>query len=165
MLVCNSSVRRLAALGHSVRAEPEVGISIADRATVKYTYSNILASTVIVRAAFLYKGFGPKNVAKVQFNSANMSALPRYIITKAVRFSFIMTDENVPQALAKSMLGNSLGMISFLFVVKVIHRPDLRPHLFPLAAWPSLLSMLGFLIVVTYWPGLSLCLPQTMGML
>ena len=84
-----------------VFAESPRWVSIADMATVKYTYSNILASTVIVRAAFLYKGFGPKNVAKVRFNSANMSALPRYIITKAVRFSFIMTDENIPQALAK----------------------------------------------------------------
>jgi C4-dicarboxylate transporter DctM subunit len=27
------------------------------------------------------------------------------------------------------------------------------------------LSMLGFLVVVTYWPGLSLWFPQQLGML
>ena len=33
------------------------------------------------------------------------------------------------------------------------------------AVWPWLLSMLGFLIVVTYWPGLSTWLPKTLGMM
>jgi C4-dicarboxylate transporter DctM subunit len=33
------------------------------------------------------------------------------------------------------------------------------------AVWPWLLSMLCFLMVVTYWPGLSLWLPQQLGML
>lgn len=28
------------------------------------------------------------------------------------------------------------------------------------AVWPWLLSMLGFLVVVTYWPGLSIWLPD-----
>ena len=32
------------------------------------------------------------------------------------------------------------------------------------AVWPWLLTMLGFLVLVTYWPGLSLWLPRTMGM-
>ena len=32
------------------------------------------------------------------------------------------------------------------------------------AVWPWLLTMLGFLVVVTYWPGLSLWLPRMMGM-
>jgi C4-dicarboxylate transporter DctM subunit len=33
------------------------------------------------------------------------------------------------------------------------------------AVWPWLLSMLGFLMVVTYWPGLSTWLPKTLGMI
>ena len=33
------------------------------------------------------------------------------------------------------------------------------------AVWPWLLSMLGFLVLVTYWPNLSLWLPRTLGML
>ncbi|MEO8345587.1 MAG: TRAP transporter large permease subunit [Betaproteobacteria bacterium] len=34
-----------------------------------------------------------------------------------------------------------------------------------IAVWPWLLTMLGFLIVVTYWPGLSLWLPRVLGMI
>jgi len=32
------------------------------------------------------------------------------------------------------------------------------------AVWPWLLTMLGFLVVVTYWPGLSTWLPRALGM-
>ena len=32
------------------------------------------------------------------------------------------------------------------------------------AVWPWLLTMLGFLLVVTYWPGLTLALPRLLGM-
>lgn len=32
------------------------------------------------------------------------------------------------------------------------------------AVWPWLLTMLGFLLLVTYWPTLSLALPQALGM-
>jgi C4-dicarboxylate transporter DctM subunit len=31
--------------------------------------------------------------------------------------------------------------------------------------WPWLLSMLGFLMVVTYWPGLSTWFPRYLGMM
>ncbi|MEY3202355.1 MAG: hypothetical protein RIR70_1905 [Pseudomonadota bacterium] len=34
-----------------------------------------------------------------------------------------------------------------------------------IAVWPWLLTMLGFLVVVTYWPGLSLWLPKMLGMM
>jgi C4-dicarboxylate transporter DctM subunit len=33
------------------------------------------------------------------------------------------------------------------------------------AVWPWLATMLGFLVMVTYWPTMSLWLPRTMGML
>ena len=176
-------------------------------------------------AVFIYKDMGLKDVPKVLLNSANMSAMLLYIITNAVLFSFIMTNENIPQALADWMLGNGLGMITFLLAVNVIlllagnfMEPSsivliFAPILFPvavalgihpvhfgilmvvnmevgmchppvglnlyvasgitkmgiteltIAVWPWLLSMLGFLMVVTYWPTLSLWLPQQMGML
>ena len=176
-------------------------------------------------AVFIYKDLGLKDVPKVLLNSANMSAMLLYIITNAVLFSFIMTNENIPQALADWMLGNGLGMITFLLAVNVIlllagnfMEPSsivliFAPILFPVAValgihpvhfgilmvvnmevgmchppvglnlyvasgitkmgiteltvavWPWLLSMLGFLAVVTYWPGLSLWLPQQLGML
>ncbi len=176
-------------------------------------------------AVFIYKDMGLKDVPKVLLNSANMSAMLLYIITNAVLFSFIMTNENIPQALADWMLGNGLGVITFLLAVNVIlllagnfMEPSsivliFAPILFPVATalgihpvhfgilmvvnmevgmchppvglnlyvasgitkmgiteltvavWPWLLSMLCFLMVVTYWPGLSLWLPQQLGML
>ena len=179
----------------------------------------------LIVAVFIYKDMGLKDVPKVLLNSANMSAMLLYIITNAVLFSFIMTNENIPQALADWMLGNGLGVITFLLAVNVIlllagnfMEPSsivliFAPILFPvatalgihpvhfgilmvvnmevgmchppvglnlyvasgitkmgiteltIAVWPWLLSMLVFLGVVTYWPGLSLWLPQQLGML
>ncbi|TMG87114.1 MAG: TRAP transporter large permease subunit, partial [Betaproteobacteria bacterium] len=34
-----------------------------------------------------------------------------------------------------------------------------------IAVWPWLLTMLGFLVIVTYWPTLSIWLPQALGMM
>ena len=178
-----------------------------------------------VVAVFIYKDMSLKDVPKVLLNSANMSAMLLYIITNAALFSFIMTNENIPQAMADWMLGNGLGVISFLLAVNVIlllagnfMEPSsimliFAPILFPIAmqlgidpihlgilmvvnmevgmchppvglnlyvasgitkmgiteltvaVWPWLLSMLGFLVLVTYWPNLSLWLPRTLGML
>jgi len=176
-------------------------------------------------AVFVYKDMSLKDVPKVLLNSANMSAMLLYIITNAVLFSFIMTNENIPQALADWILGNGLGIIAFLLAVNIIlllagnfMEPSsivliFAPILFPVAmklgihpvhfgilmvvnmevgmchppvglnlyvasgitkmgiteltvaVWPWLLSMLGFLGLVTYWPELSLWLPRTLGML
>ena len=176
-------------------------------------------------AVFVYKDMSLKDVPKVLLNSANMSAMLLYIITNAVLFSFIMTSEGIPQTLANWLLGNGLGVITFLLAVNVIllvagnfMEPSsivliFAPILFPVAAalginpvhfgiimtvnmevgmchppvglnlyvasgitkmgiteltvavWPWLLSMLAFLVVVTYWPGLSLWLPRTLGMM
>lgn len=71
-------------------------------------------------AVFVYRDMGLKDVPKVLLNSANMSAMLLYIITNAVLFSFIMTNENIPQALADWMLGHGLGTITFLLAVNVI---------------------------------------------
>ncbi|HNL21707.1 MAG: TRAP transporter large permease subunit [Azonexus sp.] len=176
-------------------------------------------------AVFVYKDMGLKDVPKVLLNSANMSAMLLYIITNAVLFSFIMTNENIPQALADWMLGHGLGVITFLLMVNVLlllagnfMEPSsivliFAPILFPVAVklgidpvhfgilmvvnmevgmchppvglnlyvasgitkmgiteltvavWPWLLSMLGFLMVVTYWPAMSTWLPKTLGMM
>ena len=175
-------------------------------------------------AVFVYKDMGLKDVPKVLLSSANMSAMLLYIITNAMLFSFIMTNENIPQALADWMLGNGMGTIAFLLAVNVMlllagnfMEPSsitliFAPILFPIAmklgidpvhfgiimvvnmevgmchppvglnlyvasgitkmgiteltiaVWPWLLSMLGFLVVVTYWPGLSLWFPRMLGM-
>jgi C4-dicarboxylate transporter DctM subunit len=176
-------------------------------------------------AVFVYKDLSMKDVARVLLNSANMSAMLLYIITNAVLFSFIMTNENIPQTLADWMLGHGLGMIAFLLAVNIIlllagnfMEPSsivliFAPILFPvamklgidpvhfgilmvvnmevgmchppvglnlyvasgitkmgiteltIAVWPWLLSMLAFLVVVTYIPIISTWLPRTLGMM
>ncbi|MFN3830077.1 MAG: TRAP transporter large permease [Tepidimonas ignava] len=73
-----------------------------------------------VVAVFIYKDMRLRDVPKVLLNSANMSAMLLYIITNAVLFSFIMTNENIPQALADWMLGHGLGVITFLLAVNII---------------------------------------------
>ena len=183
------------------------------------------AAYAFVCAVFIYGDMSLKDVPKVLLNSANMSAMLLYIITNAVLFSFIMTNENIPQSLAEWILGNGLGPIAFLLAVNVIllvagnfMEPSsivliFAPILFPVAVklgidpihfgilmtvnmevgmchppvglnlyvasgitkmgiteltvavWPWLLAMLGFLAVVTYWPGLSLWFPRYLGMI
>ena len=176
-------------------------------------------------AVFVYKDMSIRDVPKVLLNSANMSAMLLYIITNAVMFSFIMTNENIPQALADWMLTQGLGQIAFLLAVNVLllvagnfMEPSsivliFAPLLFPVAmklgidpvhfgivmtvnmevgmchppvglnlyvasgitkmgiteltvaVWPWLLSMLCFLLLVTYWPPLSIWFPRYLGMM
>ena len=78
------------------------------------------AMYAFIVAVFVYRDMPLKDVPKVLLNSANMSAMLLYIITNAVLFSFIMTNENIPQALADWMLGNGLGVITFLLAVNII---------------------------------------------
>ncbi|MBG7619290.1 TRAP transporter large permease subunit [Herbaspirillum sp. AP02] len=171
-------------------------------------------------AVFVYKDLTLKQVPKVLLDSASMSAMLLYIITNAVLFSFLVTSENIPQAMAAWITDSGLGPITFLLVVNVllllagnVMEPSsivliLAPILFPvamklgidpvhfgilivvnmevgmchppvglnlyvasgitkmgiteltIAVMPWLLTMLGFLMLVTYWPALSLWLPN-----
>ena len=173
-----------------------------------------------VIAVFVYKDLSFKQIPKVLLDSASMSAMLLYIITNAVLFSFLMTSENIPQAMADWMIAQGFGPIAFLLVVNIllllagnVMEPSsiiliLAPILFPVAiklgidpvhfgilivvnmevgmchppvglnlyvasgitkmgiseltvaVMPWLLTMLGFLMVVTYWPALSLWLPH-----
>jgi len=175
-------------------------------------------------AVFVYKAIGLKDVPRVLLRAANTSAMLLYIITNAVLFSFVLTNENIPQAIADWILGSNFGMIGFLLLVNVLlllagnfMEPSsiiliMAPMLFPaakklgvdpvhfgividvnmevglchppvglnlyvasmiarmritdlaVAVWPWLLTMLVFLMVVTYWPGLTLFLPRLLGM-
>ena len=184
----------------------------------------VSAVYAFVIAIFVYKDMPLRKVGKVLLDSANMSAMLLYIITNAVLFSFLMTSEQVPQALTSWLLGMGLGPITFLLAVNIllllagnVMEPSsiiliMAPILFPvavklgidpvhfgilivvnmevgmchppvglnlyvasgitkmgiteltIAVWPWLCTMLGFLVVVTYWPGLSLWLPKTLGM-
>jgi len=176
-------------------------------------------------AVFIYKDMPLTRVPKVLLDSANMSAMLLYIITNAVLFSFLMTSENIPQAMAGWILGQELSPWVFLLVVNIllllagnVMEPSsivliMAPILFPvamtlgidpvhfgilivvnmevgmchppvglnlyvasgitkmgiteltIAVWPWLLTMLGFLVLVTYIPGISLWLPRVLGMM
>ncbi|WP_333825918.1 TRAP transporter large permease [Pinisolibacter sp.] len=178
-----------------------------------------------VIAVFVYKDMRLRDIGKVLLDSASMSAMLLYIITNAVLFSFLMTSENIPQAMAGWMVDQGLGWVTFLLFVNVllllagnVMEPSsivliMAPILFPvavrlgidpvhfgilivvnmevgmchppvglnlyvasgitkmgiteltIAVWPWLMTMLGFLVLVTYWPDLSLFLPRMLGML
>ena len=185
----------------------------------------ISAVWAFICAVFIYKDLGLKDIPRVLLSSANMSAMLLYIITNAVLFSFLMTHENIPQAMADAMIGTGVGVIGFLIIANILllaagnfMEPSsivliLAPILFPIAmklgidpvhfgiimvvnmevgmchppvglnlyvasgitkmgiteltvaTWPWLLTMLVFLLVVTYWPPLSIWLPQHLGMI
>jgi C4-dicarboxylate transporter DctM subunit len=176
-------------------------------------------------SVFVYKDMGMKDVPRVLLNSANLSAMLLYIITNAVLFSFLMSHENIPQAMADWILGKDLGVVTFLMFVNVVlllagnvMEPSsiiliFAPILFPaamklgidpvhfgilidanmevglchppvglnlyvasgisklsiseltMAVMPWLCTMLVFLVIVTYWPSLSIWLPRAMGMM
>ena len=71
-------------------------------------------------AVFVYKDLRLKQVPKVLLDSASMSAMLLYIITNAVLFSFLMTSENIPQAMAGWIMDKGFGVISFLLVVNIL---------------------------------------------
>ena len=176
-------------------------------------------------AIFVYKDLKLRDVPKVLRDSANMSAMLLYIITNAVLFSFVLTNENLPHQLADWLLSMNLGQHGFLFVVNLVllgagnfMDPSsiiliMAPIFFPAAmqlgvnpvhfgilidvnmevglchppvglnlyvasgisklgiteltkaVMPWLLTMIVFLVIVTYWPWLTLVVPQMMGML
>jgi C4-dicarboxylate transporter DctM subunit len=177
-----------------------------------------------VVAVFIYKDLKLSQIPKVLLDSASMSAMLLYIITNAVLFSFLMTSEGVPQAMADWMIAQGFGPIVFLLVVNLllllagnVMEPSsiiliMAPILFPVAmklgvdpvhfgilitvnmeigmchppvglnlyvasgitkmgiteltvaVWPWLKTMLVFLIIVSYWPPLTLALPHALGM-
>src|SRR5205085_2693837 len=71
-------------------------------------------------AVYVYKEIGLKDVPRVLLRSANMSAMLLYIITNAVLFSFVLANENIPNALADWLLDLNLGWIGFLLVVNLL---------------------------------------------
>jgi len=80
----------------------------------------VSAMYAFIVAVFVYKDMGLKKVPKVLLDSAAMSAMLLYIITNAVLFSFLMTSENIPQAMAGWILDKGFGVVSFLLVVNVL---------------------------------------------
>jgi len=71
-------------------------------------------------AVFVYKDLTIRDVPRVLLQSANMSAMLLYIITNAILFSFVLTNEQIPQQLADWLVGMGLGWIGFLLVVNIL---------------------------------------------
>ena len=71
-------------------------------------------------SVYVYKDLSLDEVPKVLLNAANLSAMLLYIITNAVLFSFLMSHENIPQAMADWILNKDLGQVAFLACVNVI---------------------------------------------
>ncbi len=68
-------------------------------------------------SVFIYKDLTLKQVPKVLLDSANLSAMILYIITNAVLFSFLLTSEQIPQAI--SVWINEMGLSPWMFLVVV----------------------------------------------
>jgi C4-dicarboxylate transporter DctM subunit len=68
-------------------------------------------------SVFVYKDLTLKQVPKVLLDSANLSAMILYIITNAVLFSFLLTSEQIPQAI--SVWINEMGLSPWMFLVVV----------------------------------------------
>jgi C4-dicarboxylate transporter DctM subunit len=177
-----------------------------------------------VISVFVYKALKLSDVPRVLLKAANTSAMLLYIVTNAVLFSFVLSNENIPSALADWITAQDLGWVGFLLLVNVllllagnfmeptsiilIMAPILAPaakrlgidlvhfgividvnmevglchppvglNLYvasmiagmritdlAVAVMPWLLTMLAFLFIVTFWPGLTLWLPTVLGM-
>ena len=184
----------------------------------------VSAVYAFVIAVFVYRDLKLSDIPRVLLASASMSAMLLYIITNAVLFSFLMTSEQIPQAMAGWIVNAGVGWVGFLLLVNVllllagnVMEPSsivliMAPILFPvatrlgidpvhfgimmvvnmevgmchppvglnlyvasgitrmgiteltIAVWPWLLTMLGFLVLVTYVPAISLWLPRALGM-
>ncbi|MCT8329092.1 TRAP transporter large permease [Albidovulum sediminis] len=80
----------------------------------------VSAVYAFVIAVWVYKDIKLRDVPRVLLNSAAMSAMLLYIITNAVMFAFILTSEQIPQALSEWIVSLGLGKIGFLMVVNVL---------------------------------------------
>jgi C4-dicarboxylate transporter DctM subunit len=127
----------------------------------------VSAVYAFVVAVFIYRDMPLSQVPKVLLDSAAMSAMLLYIITNAVLFSFLMTSENIPQAMAGWILDSDLSPVVFLAVVNVllllagnVMEPSsivliLAPILFPVAVRLGIDPVhFGILIVVNMEVGM-----------
>jgi C4-dicarboxylate transporter, DctM subunit len=71
-------------------------------------------------SVFVYKAIKLVEVPKVLLRAANTSAMLLYIITNAVLFSFVLSNENIPSALADWITAQNLGWFGFLMLVNVL---------------------------------------------
>ena len=80
----------------------------------------VSAVYAFVIAVFVYRDLKLSDVPRVLLGSANMSAMILYIITNAVLFSFLMTSEQIPQAMTSWVTSSGLSWIEFLLFVNLL---------------------------------------------
>ncbi len=80
----------------------------------------VAAVYAFVISVFVYRDMGLKDVPRVLLNAANTSAMLLYIITNAILFSFLMTSENIPQAMAAWIVAKHFSVWVFLIVINVV---------------------------------------------
>jgi C4-dicarboxylate transporter, DctM subunit len=80
----------------------------------------VAAVYAFIITVFVYRELKLSDVPKVLLNAANLSAMLLYIITNAVLFSFLMTHEQIPQAMAAWIVNKHFGVWAFLLVVNFI---------------------------------------------
>ncbi|MEO5334171.1 MAG: TRAP transporter large permease subunit [Magnetococcus sp. YQC-5] len=69
---------------------------------------------------FVYRDLKLSDTPRVLLEAANMSAMLLYIITNAILFSFLLTFENIPQAMTAWMLEQGFGAVMFLLAVNLL---------------------------------------------
>src|SRR5215212_1348528 len=115
--------QRLRALRDSIWGLLLIVVVIGGIYSGKFTPTEAAAMSAVyafIVAVFVYKDLSFRQVPRVLLDSANMSAMLLYIITNAVLFSLLMTNEQIPQVMAQWMLDKGLGVITFLLVVNVL---------------------------------------------
>jgi C4-dicarboxylate transporter DctM subunit len=80
----------------------------------------VAAVYAFVIAVFVYRDLRLRDVPKVLLSAANTSAMLLYIITNAVLFSFMMTNEHIPQSMAAWIVSQHFNVWTFLFVVNIV---------------------------------------------
>jgi C4-dicarboxylate transporter, DctM subunit len=80
----------------------------------------VAAVYAFVITVFVYKELKLADVPKVLLQAASMSSMLLYIITNAVLFSFLMTHEQIPQAMAAWIIDKNFSIWVFLLVVNLI---------------------------------------------
>lgn len=80
----------------------------------------VSAVYAFVCAAFIYRTLKLRDVPKVLLHAANTSAMLLYIITNAILFNFLLTSEQIPQALSEWVVNQDLSHWQFLLVVNLV---------------------------------------------
>lgn len=71
-------------------------------------------------ALFVHRDMGFKDVPKVMLDASKMTAVIMFIIACAIIFAHVLTEEQVPQHLAKAVLAHEPGAKGFLLLVNII---------------------------------------------